>query len=329
MNDNGKGRFRSTDARGRTRAVYSCVPSIITGIRAQQLRQHGQKTYAARLTGCELTLLGRLLFHWPTIVGHALAQHTRPRRFFRGQLLIACRDSGWLHTLTYVKPNIKNRLLELFPEASITGILGRIESLLEIPERPQPVVWPAWQEYPDMPLPDIADPRLIERVQTCRKKILARREGLKNDGWRPCVRCGTAWVKSSGAICAVCRSSEQMARLRRGRTILDGVPWMTTTQLMEELPGLSEVEAEAVRQDLIEEMRRQIAGLVEEIPEHAGLLRDFLRLRKELLHLFFLHSCRPPDQIRDKEWLKSPVLEPAWVDRLMAIRNTVYAHPHR
>lgn len=329
MNEHRSSRRRKRNANSGVQPLVACLPAIIGDIQAQQRRAHGKAVAGSWHSGQEITVLGRLLYHWEEIVGPALVRNTRPRRLFQGQLLIACRDSAWLHTLTYLKPQIKERLQKLFPHHQITVVRGRIEPLAELPEGPTPVVWPTWENHADIPLPATTSSIPLERVQICRKKLLARQEGLCEQGWHPCAQCHAVWVKGSGDICAVCRHGDQLARLRHARSLLDSVPWLTTQQLMGEILGLTDVEAELTRQDLIEEARQQMPFVLAELSESSALYKDYLKLRKELLHLVFLHTCQAPDRIHDTTWLDCPVLEQSWVERLSTIRNALHAHPFR
>jgi len=88
---------------------------------------------ALRSVGNELglpepDLVASLVDHWPDVVGHAVAEHARPRSLRDGVLTVAVDAPPWATQLRYLEHDIRARLREISGRDSIDAVRIVVEA---------------------------------------------------------------------------------------------------------------------------------------------------------------------------------------------------------
>jgi len=68
----------------------------------------------------------RLRRHWPEIVGEPIATHTRPDQVRFKKLYILVHNSVWLQQLTFLKPELLDKVNSMAGEKLVTELVLRI-----------------------------------------------------------------------------------------------------------------------------------------------------------------------------------------------------------
>lgn len=122
--------------------------------------------------------------HWDRAVGEQMARHTEPGRLAEGVLTVRVSSPVWAHQLSFLKPELLERLHTLVPEAGIRdlrfqsgrlrkrGALAEPERLVLLPALPEEV---ARAEALAAPIGDESLRVLFARV--VRKFLVRRRMG--------------------------------------------------------------------------------------------------------------------------------------------------------
>lgn len=112
------------------------------------------------------TLLKR---DWQRAVGERLAKHTEPVKLQNGQLTVRVDSSAWLTELTFLSPEILQKLQTIFTPERLKEIRFKQESLRTIPK------W--MQEKP--PLPQLPPPVPAEEAKAAALTIVLTDPALK------------------------------------------------------------------------------------------------------------------------------------------------------
>lgn len=69
-----------------------------------------------------LAKLEAIRAQWPKAAGDYVAEHVQPARLVRTQLRLAADDAAWVSEITYLAPEILERLMELLPGKWVTEL---------------------------------------------------------------------------------------------------------------------------------------------------------------------------------------------------------------
>lgn len=76
-----------------------------------------------------------LLARWEAIVGEAIAAHARPDRCFGGTLFVRVNGHAWMQELSFVRPQMLERLQREFPRLKLTNIRLEAGELPPLPSK--------------------------------------------------------------------------------------------------------------------------------------------------------------------------------------------------
>lgn len=303
-------------ARGGIRPLGSLLPDVLTDFRRQvweaRYGQQGGRGFSlkvARAAGAEMLRIGRLRKAWPSIVGPDLASHTAPERLFQKKLFVLCEDSPWMQTFSFVRSQVLERVNELCPGEEIQTVVTKIGKMPATSPVALPPSWPDWRNVRLGDLPAIADDALRSVIAQCRAKLQARREALAGEGMVPCPTCGGVTVRAGTTACAVCLHAARIGERTRLRTLLDETPWMSLEEARSQIPSLTLVELEAVKSDLLGEIRNSVEVLGEQVRDTADA-NLVPRLRLEMVRAIILETGTRPD-VMTPETIDA-MLPPAW-----------------
>lgn len=103
-------------------SFFDSVASVLSGI--------------ARRHGLEAKLLEhKLLKNWPAIAGEPIASHTRPDQIKFKKLYLVAENSVWLQQLTFMKPELVQKINDAAGSNLVADIVLRVGSV-EQDERP-------------------------------------------------------------------------------------------------------------------------------------------------------------------------------------------------
>jgi hypothetical protein len=299
----GKGR------KGKILPVDFSLTRVLANIREKSYQSSSNRSRFI-LTGKDMLMLGRLTSAWPEIAGLSLASKTCPARLIKGKLYLTVSDSQWLQTLTFVKPQLLSKLAARFPECKIFDIVGRPGRIPEkVAELVQSYDWPKWQKIQDIELKAELDDETMQIIKRCRKKLLARVEGLKKKGMHLCPTCEA--TMTGGGECAICRFDARQEIISRVRTLLNEMPWLDFTEIIEFESSITQFEYEAVKSDLIEFCFELIEDLSSRMMQYFA--KDtFRKMKKEMVRAISLHTGCMPDQVDLDHLSKEQILVPEW-----------------
>ncbi|HEY9070588.1 MAG TPA: DUF721 domain-containing protein [Candidatus Ozemobacteraceae bacterium] len=315
-------RFQSSMAdtprrsRGGIRVLGSLLPDVLTDFRRQvweaRYGQQGGRGFSlrvARAAGMEMLRIGRLHSVWPSIVGPDLAAHTTPERLFQKKLFVLCEDSPWMQTFGFVRTQVVERVNQLCPGEEIEAVVTKLGKMPAPVSVALPPLWPDWRTVRLADLPAIADEALRGVIARCRAKLQARREALAKEGMIPCPTCGGVTVRVGTAACAACLHAARVGERSRLRTLLDETPWMSLEEARSQIPSITVVEFEAVKSDLLGEIRNSVEVLGAQVRDTADA-NLIPRLRLEMMRAIILESGTRPDVITPETI--DAMLPPAW-----------------
>ena len=118
------------------KSFFDSVASVLSGI----ARRHGME---AKL------LEHKLLKRWPAIVGEPIASHTKPDQIRFKKLYLIAENSVWLQHLTFMKPELVEKINATAGGPLITDIVLRVGPV-GLDER---AVEPAQEEPSAVPAP--------------------------------------------------------------------------------------------------------------------------------------------------------------------------------
>ncbi|MBP9673794.1 MAG: DUF721 domain-containing protein [Bacteriovoracaceae bacterium] len=74
-----------------------------------------------------------ILKNWPSIVGDMLAQNTSPLKLTHGTLTIATKHTTYSHALSFISPQILQKIQASFPKLNVTQIkFMAVESFFKV-----------------------------------------------------------------------------------------------------------------------------------------------------------------------------------------------------
>jgi hypothetical protein len=164
--------------------------------------------------------VSRVFGAWGELVGPLIAQHTKPRFFRQGVLIVEVSSAAWANELTMLKPGIMQALEKRLGR----GLIREIRWQVAPPYRPgTPYAGP---ETPtdllrrEIVLPELAaderaaiaegvtgkvrDPELAETVAGFLETLARRRKAREREGARACRDCG-CMHRDDGDRCPICR----------------------------------------------------------------------------------------------------------------------------
>ena len=118
---------------------------------------------------------------WPQAAGDYVARHVSPVKLYKGTLRLAVVDASWANELSYLAPEILERLRQLLPKGWVEELkvvqgevlppdaAGRDAQVPQLPEA-SPAMQARAQELSE----DIADENLAEAVRRARLASLRR-----------------------------------------------------------------------------------------------------------------------------------------------------------
>ncbi|HPT45261.1 MAG TPA: DUF721 domain-containing protein [Candidatus Rifleibacterium sp.] len=291
--------FRQTTGKkriGQVKPVNHTLIKAISGMREANYRaSDGKQRYA--LTARDLVVLGKLVIAWKDVVGLQLAAKTCPTRLIKGRLYLAVSDSQWLQTLVFLKARIIEKLNELFPEMSISEVIGKPGVIPpEIEKMVKEAAWPEWQTEKVVPMADLKDSELAGQLRRCQQKLDARLRGLEERGYKLCVLCRAAVTRSKNGVCAMCVYKSREDSLLQLRVLVSEMPWLNYAELCEFDNSLSMVEFEAIRVELLDESLK----LIDDLAVDLALAYDedaFTRMKREMVRGMMLFCGCMPDQV--------------------------------
>jgi hypothetical protein len=262
--------------------------------------------------------LGQLTSAWTEIAGISLAAKTCPARLIRGKLYLTVSDSQWMQTLAFLKSKLIEKISEKFPQLKINEIVGRPG---KIPEAVEKLVkskdWPDWKKVKDIDISADLDEETLEIIKRCRKKLIARLEGLKQKGLKLCSECKANMIESSNQdnICAICSFDRRRENLIGIRNIIFEMPWLRFDEVTEFDSSVKVYEFEAIKSELIESGIELVEELYLKVSQHysSELMR---RMRKEMVRVISLHTGHMPDQIDLDNLMPEQLLVKCWQEYL-------------
>lgn len=164
--------------------------------------------------------VSRVFGLWPELVGPAIAQHTKPRYFRQGILIVEVTSAAWANELTLLKPGIMQALEKRLGRRLIRDIRWQVAP----PHRPgTPYAGPDTPvdlvrkgiRLPELPEPEreaiaqqvagkVQDPALAETVAGFLETLARRKKAHQQEGAKPCSQCG-CMHRSEGDRCPICR----------------------------------------------------------------------------------------------------------------------------
>lgn len=278
----------------------------------------GRQRYA--LTARELVVLGKLVNAWKDVVGLQLAAKTCPTRLIKGRLHLAVADSQWMQTLVFLRPRIIEKLQELFPEMKIGEIIGKPGVIPpEIEKMVKEATWPDWRNEKVLPMAELKNPELTEQLHRCQQKLDARLRGLEERGYKLCMLCRAAVTRSKNGICAMCVYKNREDKLLQTRLLVSEMPWLGFDEVCEFDAGLTQIEFEAVRAELLDESLKLINELGEDLRQSYDD-ETMVRMKKEMVRAMMLFCGCMPDQVDfdhlhaqklpDRQWLDFLAIKP-------------------
>ncbi len=281
---------------GGTKPASFSLVKALSGMREATFRASENRQRFV-LTAKELVTLGKLINAWKDVVGLQLAAKTCPTRLIKGRLYLAVADSQWMQTLVFLKAKIIEKLAELFPEMKISEVVGRPGVIPpEVEKMVKEATWPDWQSEDEVPMAELKDQELSEQMRRCQQKLNARLKGLEERGYQLCVLCRAAVTRSKSGVCAMCVYKTREDNLLKARVLISEMPWLTLEEVCEFENGLTGVEFEAIRAELLDES----LNLIQELAADLSLNYDeetAARMRKEMVRSMMLFSGCMPDEV--------------------------------
>jgi hypothetical protein len=263
----------------------------------------------------DILLLGRIAYAWETIAGPDLRRFVYPMRLHRGRLWVCCADSQWMQNLTYLKPQILDNIRRRFPEARITTIQGRLGTIHPLVQETPARAWPDWRLQPEIDLPEVGSPELRQKIQTCRRKLRARLQGLAAEGYHLCRKCSSNLVPRALEICSICQQRARELDLAQTRHLLCDTPWLTFEETREQVPGLQKLEFDALRSELAGEARSRVRALGEALRQ--GFETSlWMTMRYEMIRAVIFETGLPPHLVDLDDPTGRFHLEPEWAGYL-------------
>lgn len=300
---------------GMTFPVDHSLVKVLSNLREKTFQASSDRSRFI-LTGRDMLVLGRLINAWKDIVGIQLAHKTCPSRLIKGRLFLTVADSQWLQTLTFIKPRIIEKLAQRFPECKIYDIVGRPGKIPpEVEKLVSEAEWPDWHEVSDIDLPEKLDPELTEIIGRCRKKLLARIDGLKKRGLALCCKCEAAMTASVDGICAICSFESRKELIAEVKPLLREMPWLDYEEVLSFEADLKNYEYEALKSELLDECVEIIHELSEQLKEKFDETL-FRQMKKEMIRAIMFHTGCMPDQVDLYHLETRQLLVPDWVEYL-------------
>ena len=309
----------------------------MTGPKSLRLLLAGWQPAGERtLPGSEL---GALDAAWPDLVGEDVARRTRTAGFRDGTLTVLTPSSAWSHQLTFLAPTILERLRARCPSVAVRRLrfsvaTGRSRALLAgtgigsgargrahaagQSTRPHArgiaksrrAHGHAGADALDAAAAAGEDPSVwLARLRQEQRRLDERRA---QSGWLRCRSCGR-WVRAAAdpATCAVCAEDARRASDGRIARVLAQAPWLSTSDVVRELPEAHPRAVERVRRTLRTSWQQQMHNA------RARLRQGVLHAADRVIawsYAMLLTSSPQPD-------ISQPVLTgvvgQAWADALM------------
>ncbi|GAB4266558.1 MAG: hypothetical protein Kow0029_00330 [Candidatus Rifleibacteriota bacterium] len=300
---------------GHTMPVKCTLVKVLSGLRKKNF-QNSRNSQNFVPTGRHLLILGRLRNAWKDIVGVQLAQKTSPSRMINGKLYLTVSDSQWMHTLTFVKPKILEKLGERFPEFRISDIIGQPGKIPEEQKKHvQDSFWPDWNDFESGSLPETLDQNLSETIARCKKKLAARMVGLQKQGFSLCKKCNAAMTSSEEGVCAVCRFDQRSEILNIVRALMHEMPWLSLDEIQSCVGEIKTYEFEAIRFELLDECLDLIKEIGEGLKDNFEE-KQFCQMKKEMVRAIMLHTGCMPNQVDLFNLSRNQILDEKWIDYL-------------
>jgi|GEM_PF-724146 len=235
-------RQKNLQNRTRTSTNYSSLPPFASGSK-------------------EILFLGCLIYRWKVIVGPDLFRNTYPVRLIHGRLVILCSDSQWMHTLSFVKTQIMEKIRQMYPEMKIDAVQSKLG---EIPREiyiAPPLNFPDWTKEKEIPLPEIQNNELAQIIQRCRKKLSSRLKGLSERGYSLCPKCGASLLPSGQNLCSQCLFQAKQSDLICARNIINEMPWISYNEVRQTTPAISNLEIDSIKSGILGESISRVSML--------------------------------------------------------------------
>ncbi len=164
--------------------------------------------------------VSRVFGIWAEIVGPAIAQHTKPRFFRQGILIVEVASAAWANELTMLKPGIIKNLEKRLGKGLIRDVRWQVAPPYRPgtpyagPEMPTdlkrqgirlPELPPAEREAIAHDVTDkVKDPELAETVAGFLETLARRKKARQQEGAKACRDCG-CFHRGEGDRCPICR----------------------------------------------------------------------------------------------------------------------------
>lgn len=167
--------------------------------------------------------VSRVFGIWGELVGPAIAQHTRPRFFRQGVLIVEVGSAAWANELTLLKPGILQALERGLGKGLIKDVRWQVApsyrsgTAYEGPDTPRDLI------KGKIRLPELADTerraiaedvsaqvkdaQLAETVAGFLETLARRKKAREQEGARVCRDCG-CHHRGEGERCPICRLKE-------------------------------------------------------------------------------------------------------------------------
>ncbi len=228
--------------------------------------------------GEPIVLLGAV---WSDIVGTEVARHSRPSRIVDGTLQITTRSSAWSHQLSFLSEQIVEAIKGRLPRAGIQRIRFRIGALPSETPRPEA----AHRRRAGTAQPLVPTESAKETVARFRGEVERRQRVARAAGWVECAQCGIH--VDAGPICVRCACALAEERAAAAARLLCDAPWLGYAGTARLVAGLSEVEYERVRAQLLSRWwqtlaRARAAGRISRNGAERLIASSYVLLRSKL-----------------------------------------------
>jgi hypothetical protein len=193
---------------------------------------------------------------WPAIVGHNVAQHTRPTAIQHDALVVTTQSSAWSQQLSFLAEEIVDRLHAIDELRTIAKLRFRVGSVRGRAQGSRTAP-PSQARSPHgaaiEPLREGATP--AEALARLRTHIDARRSTARHT----CPHCGA--LQRAAVACAPCAENVERARRTEVQRLMYDAPWLGYGGIAKLVDGLTREEYERWRAALLARWAALLARL--------------------------------------------------------------------
>lgn len=222
---------------------------------------------------------------WRRTVDEQIRKNTEPYKIKNNTLFVLAASPVWAQQLTFLKGEIIAKL-KAYPEGAaiedIKFIAGDIKKEIK-------------KKTPDaLPGNIFADGKMGELIVDYEKKEQIQ----KSWGWVKCRQCG-GYNKGRGEECFYCAKEKADDEEKKIYQALRLAPWVSTQEIMENIPGANEHKVEKARKRIAARLKDDIFVMVRELEKQKDRAKQ--SIFKIMAHEYVMHkSGLHPRQINEK-----------------------------